>query len=74
MAGATANVDMGADLRDCWRLCRIRSGLIEVAGQLEHPDPTLVCVVKMEGECKQWCLPPPLTPERLPEVTIWPML
>lgn len=40
-------------------------GFIEVAGQLKHLDPILACVIKVEGEHKQYFSLAPPTLERV---------
>lgn len=65
----------GPLLGDWQSLYGLGSGLIGVAGQPDHPDPTLVCAIKVEGKCNQWRLPAPPVPETSSTyLTVWPML
>ena len=48
------------------------SELARVAGWLFCPDPAPICAIKVEGECKPWHLPVPLTQESFSSsLAIW---
>lgn len=61
--GAGGGYSLGKKLELVWARILVIAG---VAGQLECPDPSPVCTIKVEGNVNNGIQPAPLFPERVP--------